>query len=316
MRSPMQIEGIRQLFLDNEGVGEIFRVSRYYHSPVKYVGNPLLVGNAFHDAREGVRYEEDRVPREGGVEKFLSNALVPTSVVRGPSGTFQMYYQTRPPGIKGPRVRRRDAGGGLRGVTQRGSLAASGAESGRDQREPENNVLFEPPGSLPCVVIDDHEADDSRRYKMLYYPGNISFSPDGVSWSAVEKVRVPSRIGHSDGLNCLAGWDAHIGRYVAYFRPQVARPDEAIDLEGIAIRIVARSESEDLTEWTELETVLAPDGDDPDGTEFQTIGVFFYEGMYVGCCACTKGSPKSDPSGFPTGCRIGRHIPRCWDGAI
>ena len=50
----------RQLFLDDEGVAETFRVSRQYHSPVKYVGNPLLVGNQFHDAREGVRYEEDR----------------------------------------------------------------------------------------------------------------------------------------------------------------------------------------------------------------------------------------------------------------
>ncbi len=299
MRSPMQVECIRQLFLDDEGVGETYRVARHYHSPVKYVGNPLLVGNAFHDAREGVRYEEDRVPREGGVEKFLSNVLVPTSVVRSPSGTFQMYYQTRPPGIK-------DFGYGG------GSPVVAYAEShnGVHWRLPalnrveingslENNVLFEPPGSLPCVVIDDHEADDARRYKMLYYPHNISLSPDGVSWSDVEKVHVPSRIGHSDGLNCLAGWDADIGRYVAYFRPQVARPDQAIDLEGIAIRIVARSESEDLTEWTELETVLAPDGDDPDGTEFQAIGVFFYEGMYVGLLCVHEGFAEERPKRFP-----------------
>lgn len=100
MRSAMQVEGIRQLFLDEEGVGETFRVCRNYHRPAKYVGNPLLVGNQFHDAREGGRYEEDRVPREGGVEKLLSNGLTPTSVVRSPSGLFQMYYQTRPPGIK------------------------------------------------------------------------------------------------------------------------------------------------------------------------------------------------------------------------
>ena len=82
-----------------------------------------------------------------------------------------------------------------------------------------------PPGSLPCVVIDDNEADDARRYKMLYYPHNVSFSPDGVSWSDVENLRVPSR-SIPDGLNCLAGWDADIGRYAAYFRPQIARPGE------------------------------------------------------------------------------------------
>ena len=60
MISTHPVNGTRQLFLDDEGVAETFRVCRKYHSPVKYVGNPLLVGNRFHDAREGVRYEEDR----------------------------------------------------------------------------------------------------------------------------------------------------------------------------------------------------------------------------------------------------------------
>ena len=142
----MLVNGIRQLFLDDEGVGETFRVSRHYHSPVKYVGNPLLVGNAFHDAREGVRYEEDRVPREGGVPKLNPN-LTPTSVVRGSSGTFQMYYQTRPPGIKDFGY-----GGGSPVVAyaeshKRGPLAASGAESGRDQRKAGRTTSYSsPPG--------------------------------------------------------------------------------------------------------------------------------------------------------------------------
>ncbi len=298
MRSPMQLKGNRQLFLDDEGVAEAFRVSRRYHSPVKYVGNPLLVGNQYHDAREGVRYEEDRVPPEGGVPK-LNPDLTPTSVVRGSSGLFQMYYQTKPPGI-------RDFGYG--GGTP--VVAYAESHNGVHWRLPalnrveingstENNVLFEPPGSLPSVVFDDTDSDDARRYKMLYYPHNISFSPDGVSWTNVQKVRVPSRIGHSDGLNCLAGWDGNIGRYVAYFRPQVARPDEAIDPEGLSIRLIARSESEDLTGWTELETVLAPDGDDPEGTEFQTIGVFFYEGMYVGLLCVHEGFAEERPKRFP-----------------
>ena len=298
MRSPMQVEDIRQLFLDDEGVAETFGVSRQYHSPVKYVGNPLLVGNQFHDAREGVRYEEDRAPPEGGVPKF-SPSLTPTSVVRGSSGLFQMYYQTKPPGV-------RDFGYG--GGTP--VVAYAESHNGIHWRLPalnrvdingstENNVLFEPPGSLPCVVIDEHDPDDARRYKMLYYPHNISFSPDGASWSNVEKARVPSRIGHSDGLNCLAGWDETIGRYVAYFRPQVARADEAIDPEGLSIRLIARSESEDLTAWSELETVLAPDADDPAGTEFQTIGAFFYEGMYVGLLCVHEGFPEERPKRFP-----------------
>ena len=298
MRYSMHVGANRQLFLDDEGVAETFRVCRRYHSPVKYVGNPLLVGNRFHDAREGVRYEEDEVPREGGVEKPNDN-LTPTSVVRDASGLFQMYYQTKPPGI-------RDFGYG--GGTP--VVAYAESHNGIHWRLPalgrveingstENNVLFEPPGSLPCVVIDEHEEDETRRYKMLYYPSSISFSPDGVSWSGPEKVRVPSRIGHSDGLNCLAGWDGGIGRYVAYFRPQVACPDGPIDPEGTSVRLIARSESEDMTAWTELETVLAPDGDDPAGTEFQTIGVSFYEGMYLGLLCVHEGYSEERPKRFP-----------------
>ncbi len=298
MRSTMLLNDNRRLFLDDEEIAETFRVYRKYHSPVKYVGNPLLVGNQFHDAREGVRYEEDEVPREGGVEK-PNDSLTPTSAVRGHSGLFQMYYQMKPPGITDfgygggtPVVAYAESHNGIHWrLPALGRVEINGST--------ENNVLFEPPGSLPCVVIDDREMDGARRYKMIYYPSSISFSPDGVRWSGPEKVAVPSRIGHSDGLNCLAGWDADIGRYVAYFRPQVASPGQSIDPDGTAVRLIARSESEDLTGWSELETVLAPDGDDPDGTEFQTIGVFFYEGMYVGLLCVHEGFAEERPKRFP-----------------
>jgi hypothetical protein len=300
-------KGKRQLFVGGGAIGELQNAVRQFHTPRKYVGNPLMVGNYFHDARSGDRYAEEDVPREGGVPKLPSSVLMPTSVVRNGDGPFQMYYQTKPPGI-------RDYGYGG------GTPAVAYAEShngvqftlpalGRVGLEyaPDNNLLFEPPGSLPCVVIDHHEPDPARRYKIMYYPGKLSSSPDGINWSVPETVRVPSRIGHSDGLNCLAGWDPEIERYVAYFRPMIENPDQAVDPEGTTRRLVGRSESENLAEWSELQTVIAPDASDPEATEFQTIGVFFYEGLYFGLLCVHEGYAEERPKRYP---RRGAEMPK------
>jgi len=299
--------GKRQLFVDDRAIGELRNVVQRFHSPRKYVGNPILVGNYFHDARAGVRYAEEDVPREGGVQRLPSSVLMPTSVVRDEDGPFQMYYHTKPPGIK-----EHGYGGGTPAVAYAEShngvqfrLPALGRV--KLDYAPDNNLLFEPPGSLPCVVIDRHEPDPGRRYKIMYYPGKLCFSPDGINWGAPEKIEVPSRIGHSDGLNCLAGWDPGIDRYVAYFRPMIERPDQQVDPEGTTRRLIGRSESKDLTEWSELQTVLAPDAEDPEATEFQTIGVFFYEGMYFGLLCVHEGYAEERAKRYP---RRGAGVPK------
>ena len=296
----MAKKSVRRLFVDDAHIEKEFLVERKCHQPRNYIGNPLMVGDRFHDARSGVRYEEDEVPREGGVEK-LSHSLTPTSVVRDEeAGIFRMYYQTRSEHLFD------DMGYGG------GTPVVAYAESHNGihwhlpplnrvllKNKQENNILFYPPGSLATVVIDRQDRDASRRYKMLFYPPSISFSSDGIGWTEPQKIEIPTHIGQGDGLTCLAGWDARIGKYVAYFRPQVARPEQLKDVEGKTIRLIGRSESADLKDWSELKAVLVPDENDPPGTEFQNIGAFFYEGMYLGLLCFHEGFEEERPMRFP-----------------
>ena len=82
-------------------------------------------------------------------------------------------------------------------------------------------------------------------------------------------------------------------------RPQIARPDQALERESASPRLVARTESADLEEWSELETVIEPGAEDPSGVEFQTIGVFFYEGLYLGLLCVQEGYAEERYRRFP-----------------
>jgi hypothetical protein len=289
---PVLQRGVRQLLINDAGVAELHALRRVLHQPRKYLGNPLLVGHAFHDRRRRDRDTDEGTLREGGAEPVASSIVMPGSVVRGPGGTFQMYYHTKPLGVADfgygggtPAVAYAESHNGIHWSLP--ALDRVALQEGRS-----TNLLFEPPGSLPCAIIDEHDPDDARRYKMLYYPSRLSCSPDGINWSEAVSMQVPSRIGRSDGLNSLVGWDPRLHRYVAYLRPQVAHADQAVERESASPRLVARTESEDLEEWSTLETVIEPDADDPPGTEFQTMGAFLYQGLYLGVLCVHEGYPE------------------------
>ncbi len=124
------------------------------------------------------------------------------------------------------------------------------------------------------VIKDVRDPDPQRLYKLLSYNQAtrsnslyLFVSPDGLTWKPHSDK--PLLEGLAD-CHTLQGWDPKINRYVAYVRPDKA------------IRTIARTTSEDMVNWSEFQTVLEPDEDDPPGTQFYGMSSFPDHGVYYG----------------------------------
>ncbi len=251
--SPMDMNPYqhRQLFIDDAVISEIRGLAKTMNQPVKYAGNPIL--------RPSMPWERDA--------GFVG------TVMRDDDGSFRAWYQgwhyDRYPACYAT---------SMDGVFWRkpdlGLIEVEGSAA--------NNRVMEE-ACVPNVIHDPRDPDPARRYKMLYWDFSIprpnraasvsvAFSPDGIRWTPFEGNPVLTGTGDT---HSLLGWDERVGKYVAYVRPGRAA------VQGPYRRLIARSVSDDFTTWSEPETALAPDEDEPD-LEFYNMPVFKYEGLYLG----------------------------------
>ncbi|MFC1620440.1 hypothetical protein ACFL45_10910 [Candidatus Neomarinimicrobiota bacterium] len=125
------------------------------------------------------------------------------------------------------------------------------------------------------IFIDTHDSDPSRRYKAILKADiiSVSFSSDGISWSA--PVPCPEADVAGDTHN-NAFWAPTLGKYVAITRTWGSNE------EGHGYRQVGRTESDDFLSWSEAKVVL-------EGTSrrYQTYAMptFYYAGVYLGLLA-------------------------------
>ena len=264
--APLDLEGRRQLFIDDQMVEESRGVERVMHQPAKYVGNPVNPSHLPHGAR---RHHLRRRPLRSG------------------ESLFRMWYQGR-----GPTPYVASYATSRDGVFwEKPALGIVDVGGNKD-----NNVVLDEV-CLPNVMEDPRDPDPERRYKMLYWdrtvkrePGvahvSVAFSPDGLHWTRYAGNPVIRETGDTHNL---LGWDEALGRYVAYPRA-VERSGEGV------VRVIGRSESEDFVSWTAPEVVLAPDGEDPPGLEIYGMSVFRHEGLYLGLPWAFHAYPEEPPS--------------------
>lgn len=139
-----------------------------------------------------------------------------------------------------------------------------------------NNIIFDL--HSPSVLLDTHEADPTKRYKMLgsrvgaYY---AAVSADGLRWSMFpdDKPILTS----SDNISLAR--DPFTGDYLAYHR----RPSTS---KG---RCVWLSRSQDFKTWSKPELVFAPDDIDNawahnpgERTEVNNLSVIPHAGGFIG----------------------------------
>jgi hypothetical protein len=116
---------------------------------------------------------------------------------------------------------------------------------------------------------------------------SVAFSPDGIRWTKYERNPVIER---SSDSHMLLGWDELHGRYVSYCRPSLHA--------GNKTRRIGRSESDDFVNWSSIKDVLAPDSEDPLGTEFYGMPVFKYEDLYIGQLLAYHAPPEEQQIRF------------------
>ena len=140
---------------------------------------------------------------------------------------------------------------------------------------------------LPYIFYDSHEDDPARRIKGFKRTGDtqtpgmtidLFFSPNGFDWTPYENnpvVDTRPRYGRW-GPTMFMGWDDIRQVYAVHMENALHRRS------AIGKRLIGRSESPDLYEWSDPETILVPDERDPSDTEFYALPAITYEGWYVG----------------------------------
>jgi hypothetical protein len=264
----------KQLFIDDLVIDETRGVTRNLNQPAKYAGNPVMIplypwegrvtlyGTVWNDADGEWRmwyqgYGGGAVP---SMAKDISDS--PWKGFDASNLLYVIGYATSNNGIHWERPN-------LQLIDYKGSI--------------DNNLVLSD-ASFANIIKDTRDPDPNRLYKSLFFEArnpagtpnigdgvSVAFSPDGIRWTKYEGNPVIKR---SSDAHVLYGWDDLHGKYVSYCRPSVH--------EGNKTRLIGRSESDDFINWTDIEAVLIPDSEDPDGTEFYGMPVFKYEGHYLG----------------------------------
>ena len=156
----------------------------------------------------------------------------------------------------------------------------------------DNNIL--PPGTLVPLFRDEHETDPAKRYKSMrsegttptvWKPGmkpgmrqSLYYSPDGFEWTPYENnpvIDTAPKIGRW-GPTSHMGWDPIRQVYAVFMEQCLHRGCPR------GQRIIGRAESPDMTRWTPDQNVLIQDELDYPDTEFYSMPVMTYEGIYIG----------------------------------
>ena len=129
------------------------------------------------------------------------------------------------------------------------------------------------------VLRDDSDEDPNRLYKAIFQGLNVSFSPDGIVWSAPQKINC--QLAGDTHNNAI--WVPNLKKYVAYTRDWIKTDREIKGAESKNnhswSRRVARIDSDDFMNWSEPRVVI--DGDSWEQQPY-SMTVFPYAGLYLG----------------------------------
>jgi len=122
------------------------------------------------------------------------------------------------------------------------------------------------------VFCDEHDADASRRYKMIYDVGlgqpRVRFSADGVHWS---QPQTPTGYHPRNGdTHSNAFWDSRLKKYVLFTKLYLGE------------RLVARLESDDFLNWTNSGVVLRSTVEEARDSQTYCLTAFPYGNGYLG----------------------------------
>ena len=293
----MNIGSKKQLLVDDFIIEEKNRwVRRVINQPQRHSSEPIMVGEKAWENWIIVLFGTVLYDEEEKVYKMWYTSGLPKYPVR----PFQVCYAISKDGITWQKPK-------LGIVDYHGSS--------------ENNIIL--PGKVRglamFVMKDLKDPDPARRYKALYWDGDLTevnpelaallaagkpmspkqhakcyslataadkmgicfaFSPDGIHWQSLPEIpQIPVWAN-----NNIGDTNTLLG-----WDPRIEkyvgyfRIGSTVSRPALtAYRLIGRSVSDDFINWSSAELVLATDELDPPGTELYSMSVFIYEDLYLG----------------------------------
>ena len=140
----------------------------------------------------------------------------------------------------------------------------------------DNNLVYALDVSLgrpvpTATVFKDPSAPSGRRYKLIHRgrrPDGTqcvygAYSPDGLSWTAIEKPLIPDYL---TDTQVVARFDEDKGRYVGYFRGWTGH----LSGKFHGRRTIAYAETDDYESWPRPQTIVTTDLHDNPGADIYT----------------------------------------------
>lgn len=262
-RTPGDLSGPWQLFVDDGIVAEKSGLVRRYHAFEKHPANPVLRGER---------------PWEGSAV-YVYGTVLPGENGRG----YRMWYH----GAVGSQYRNLYATSGDGLTWERPALGLIEHEGSKA-----NNLFLQRTREdhMPQVIFTPWEQEPGRRYKLINYdygrtkPDHLirgywaAYSADGIHWTDLPNNPVLPDVGDVGNLI----WDPHAGKYALYTK--VYAP-----VSGYRRRSIGLTRTDDFESWKPAELILMPDKfddrwvqHDQQRTDFYGLSAFAYESAYLG----------------------------------
>jgi len=229
-----------------------------------WIADSVGVGRVFHQAR---KFPEPVLRADRPWEEFCP-VIYGTVLEQG--GRLRLWYKTR--SIVAPRrICYAESSDGITWEKPALGLVEFGGSR-------ENNICISSPTGDHLdgiAVIDDPEDGKWPLKAVFWHPGPergiiAARSGDGLCWDWTPGLVLP---GWGDRHNAMPHKDN--GKYVVLGRaPELQR--------RYGVRVVARSDSEDLVHWSKPRLILKPDAEDDAAMQFYSAVAFRYESLYVG----------------------------------
>lgn len=251
----------KALFIDDHSIEQMIGLRRHFHQARRYGDKPVF--KADHP------WEKDAAFVDTGMviydeKKKIFKAWYQGGSCYGPGDGSNMCYATSSDGVNWDKP--------LLGLVE--------FDGSKD-----NNIVLMATGMMhdPAPVIDYTDPDPQRRFKVTWWGGRedasqesgwleghcVGFSPDGLHWT--EHPGNPVWTGDAE-VAVPFGIEHRHGKITVY-----------CSADGYGMRVVARTESDDLVNW-ELPPKIEFQKSDEDipGTEYGGLCGVNYEGIDIG----------------------------------
>lgn len=260
----------KQLFFNNLLIESVQDITREFHQPRKYEGNPLIVKDKpwehviqFRTSGYTIlRDPKDNLFKAWYTDEGFTNELVHRGVTWPPYRSFYAYSEDGLHWVKPPL-----------GIHREGGEDTNIYSTGFDER---------------TVLLDPSEPDGPKRFKSIGFwapeenpeKGHIlaTYSADGVRWKNYDELPTFGKFGPHLGDSTILSYDPDTELYILTTRhskmgtiaqnPRLPKtksflrpfyPDNFARMEK---RRIFQSESKDFIHWSEPQLIIYPDAED------------------------------------------------------